>query len=600
MPEPPVPNDHVGALAGSYRLIRELGRGGMGIVYEAVHEELGQRVAVKVMATHLLLDPIARQRFFREAQASSQVQHPSLVRVFDQGALGDGTPYLLMELLSGESLRARLEAAPEHRLPAATALRLCLQVAEGMLEAHARGILHRDLKPDNLWLVPEPAAPSGERIKVLDFGIAHFLDRGEQLTQPAQGQLGTLAYMSPERCRGDKDVDGRTDVYSLGCILYEALCGQPPFVGEHVALLHQKADPVPPSQRAPSVARALDRPVLRLLARDPATRPTMAEAAALLQRLLDKAERGQLKTTPRRPLGPRALLLAGSAATLLVASALRSRFAKMAPVTGGSYQLGRAAGAGSGPVIHLSDFRMDKKEVTCREFLDWLNSQKSPITFEHRSKDNNTTIWIVINGIPYYNMFDNEQYNCIIQHQGQLKLRPGTEKWPVSAVTWAAADTYCIAHGKRLPSEAQWEYAATNRGTTPYPWGSLPPSCGLVTAGRSEEAVRSCGPFRLEAAASKPWDRTQQGIYDLGGSVSEWVDDCYQESLPPCPAPCRDRVVRDDGEGGWLCKKHHVTRGGAWSRDLEDTDPTRRDKLRADWAAAYVGFRCVKITSGLF
>lgn len=590
---------HVGELAGSYRLTRELGRGGMGIVYEAVHEGLGQRVAVKVMAAHLAHDPIARQRFRREALASSKVEHPGLVRVFDHGELTDGTPYLLMELLAGESLRTRLQQTAGHTLFLETALRLCQQVAEAMAAAHAHGIVHRDLKPENLRLVPEPAAPGGERVKVLDFGIAHLSSQDEQLTLPSQGQLGTLAYMSPERCRGDERIDGRSDVYSLGCILYETLCGQPPFAGEpeHISHLHLKQHPRPPSQRADKVPPALDSPVLRLLAKEPSSRPSMEEAARLLARLRKRAERGELRTRSRttRRLSFTALILGlGGAAALLAWYGVRNRSPESVFIQGGTYKVGHPGVSPDSqpvPLLTLDDFWIDRTEVTCRDFLRWLEQKEFQL--KDRTEDGNTTKWVMVNGNAYYNTYLNSMHNCIKEDAGKLKLLPGTDRWPVTSVTWAAANSYCQEHGKTLPSEAQWEYAATSRGVEHHPWGNQPPSCDTTYAGFDSESKPSCGPFPLASVETRSRDRTLQGVRDLGGSVSEWVADCYQPSYPDCGTSCRNFVVQNDGQGGWLCPTFRVIRGGAWSRSLAETDPTRRDKLRADWATGYVGFRCV-------
>ena len=272
----------VGECIGNYRIVQRLGEGGMATVYLATHPELGRRVAVKVLNPDLARSDQMVQRFFNEARAASGIGHRGIVEVFDLGTLPSGAPYIVMEHLDGESLAERMTKAG--RLPLETAAEIAGQAASVMGAAHARGIVHRDLKPDNLFLVPDPMLPGRELVKVLDFGIAKLAQRpadgGGQRTRTGV-ILGTPRYMSPEQCRESRDVDHRTDVYSLGVVLYEMLAGAPPFVsGSWGELAHMHIGVIPPALQThmPDVPTNVAQIVHRALEKDPGARfQSMAE-----------------------------------------------------------------------------------------------------------------------------------------------------------------------------------------------------------------------------------------------------------------------------------------------------------------------------------
>jgi serine/threonine-protein kinase len=261
----------LGTTIGNYRVTAQLGEGGMGIVYLAEHPALGRKAAIKVLHQRLAADPQVVSRFFQEARASNAIRHPNIVEAYDYGTLPDGASYIIMEYLDGESLAARLRR--RGRLPLRTALELAHQTAGALSAAHAQSIVHRDLKPDNLYLTRDPRSPGVEVIKVLDFGIAKLAASVDsQISHKTRtGTLmGTPLYMSPEQCLGVKEVDHRSDIYSLGCILFEMLCGEPPFVSEGFGALvnmHINQAPEKPSRRNPDVPSAVDRIILKLLAK---------------------------------------------------------------------------------------------------------------------------------------------------------------------------------------------------------------------------------------------------------------------------------------------------------------------------------------------
>lgn len=283
------------ASIGPYRIVRLLGEGGMGVVYEARQESLDRRVALKTLHPEYARQQEQVARFFNEAKVLSKLEHPSIVQVSDFGTTSDGTVYLVMEFLRGESLRHRLSAVMERgeRLPVAQVLQIAWQVADVLAVAHAMGVVHRDLKPDNLMLVADPIAPSGERVKLLDFGIAKLTkerDRGGLKTD-TQAVMGTPAYMSPEQCAGAGGVDAKSDVYSLGCVLYEALTGQTPFIADgagRIIAMHLFQEPVSLQSIAPKVPTVVAELVHRLLVKDKRLRPNMSDTADDLGRLLSK------------------------------------------------------------------------------------------------------------------------------------------------------------------------------------------------------------------------------------------------------------------------------------------------------------------------
>ncbi|HYH64794.1 MAG TPA: serine/threonine-protein kinase [Urbifossiella sp.] len=268
---PPVEADEVGRL-GPYRVLKELGRGGMGAVYLAEDTLLKRRVALKVMLPHVGGDA-ARARFLREGRAVAALKHDHVVTVYAAGE-ENGVPFLAMELLAGKTLDDWLR--PDRRATPAQVLAIGRQIAEGLAAAHAAGLVHRDIKPANVWL----EAPKG-RVKLLDFGLARGAGGGDPGLTGAGDILGTPAYMAPEQARG-QPVDHRCDLFSLGCVLYRMATGRVPFQGDTayaVIVAVASEEPVPPRAVNPDVPPAVEALIVSLLAKNPADRPASAAAA---------------------------------------------------------------------------------------------------------------------------------------------------------------------------------------------------------------------------------------------------------------------------------------------------------------------------------
>ncbi|MBI5501661.1 MAG: serine/threonine protein kinase, partial [Deltaproteobacteria bacterium] len=273
-----MPPDFTGLVLGDkYRLTRPLGSGGMGYVWEAEHLRLGRTVAVKLLRPELVSDPAALARFQQEATAAARIGSPHIVDVLDVGATPGGAPFLVMEKLRGRSLAELRREQPV--LPFARAAGIARQILAALEAAHAAGIVHRDLKPDNVFL--EDQGDGRDHVKILDFGIAKAMDDPKVAHLTRTGMLvGTPRYMSPEQATGRRGIDGRTDVWSVGVLLYECLAGRLPHEAPDLAGTLGKIIGEPAASVRtfrPEIDPALDAAVLRALAKDPAQRfPTAA------------------------------------------------------------------------------------------------------------------------------------------------------------------------------------------------------------------------------------------------------------------------------------------------------------------------------------
>ena len=282
-----------GVMFGPYQIVRALGAGAFGAVYEATRRPLGKRVAVKVLHPNMAQHPEMNARFLQEAQATAALEHPHIVGVFDVGIEG-GAPFLVMEYLEGETLTARMRR--EGALPVTSAVDLMLPVLSAVAATHAAGIVHRDLKPGNLMLsVPRPGVVHP---MLLDFGIAKVggADGDGGLTRTS-ALLGTPQYMSPEQAKESRAIDARSDQFALGVILYECLSGRRLFKGDSMfEVLHQvvHAPIAPIAALRGDVPPTLDRAVLRSLERDPAQRfPSVSDLGRALLPFASEAARGQ-------------------------------------------------------------------------------------------------------------------------------------------------------------------------------------------------------------------------------------------------------------------------------------------------------------------
>jgi serine/threonine-protein kinase len=289
----------IGETIGNFKVVKRLGTGGMGEVWLGEQQSIGTHVAIKLMNADVSRDTEHVQRFFNEARAVSRIQHAGIVKIFDVGTHG-GRAYLIMEYLDGETLGQRMKRG---RLPFGQIGEIGRQIATVLDATHTAGITHRDLKPDNIFLVPDREL--GERVKILDFGIAKLSGTLAGASPRTMGTMGTPAYMAPEQWGDTSKVDWRADLYSLGCVAFEMTTGRVPFIAMTIAEAcgqHLNAEPPTVSSLAPSVPASLEKLIARLLEKDPAKRPASMKDVANAFAAVDKQALGTAPTITTDPV----------------------------------------------------------------------------------------------------------------------------------------------------------------------------------------------------------------------------------------------------------------------------------------------------------
>lgn len=631
-------------LDGRYRLDSLIGEGGMGDVYRATHVHLDTQFAVKLLKPEFVANKTAIKRFRREAMAAGRINHQNAVRVTDFGVTSDNIVYLVMELVEGQSLRSLMRE--EGQMNYLRAVSIVRQICGAVEAAHQSGVIHRDLKPENILVVP---AQGAELVKVLDFGIAKLRETKTDAFLTQAGMIiGTPQYMSPEQCQG-KELDHRSDIYSIGILLYEMLSGVVPFDAESTLevvynQLHQP--PRPLTQIVPHIPAALARVVLRALEKEPGKRQSSAlqlsdelklavESASeeeflsqypLLNRPYEgRAGRGAsfdgdsdiLRTTP---FTERASTPGRETSEISRLSAEGDIFrtqtgpgqaaaagAQRSPVTKGegsrreSATTGRGSRKGLFGIIALALIAPaaiavylglrtspppvpEPKIPAAPEGMVYLPGGKFTMGRNDGSPDEGPAHEVVVE--PFFldqHEVTNQEYRKFIDATGwkapkHWKLNgsfpPEEASFPVTHVTWEDAASYAKWANKRLPTEAEWEYAA--RGGSReylYPWGNQWQPGNANVDHKDQNKPAPVGSFDRDVS---PF-----GVYDMAGNVSEWVQDYYSGNYGAAPDQ-RFRVYRG---GNFLDPPEKSTATFRWA-DFPLAIP--------DDQILRVGFRCAR------
>jgi serine/threonine-protein kinase len=517
-----------GTRVSRYRIESVLGEGGMGVVYLARDEARGEPVALKCLHSNLCGDPEIRRRFLREARVLRGWIHPSIVVVHEL-VEHDYLLAIAMEYVDGVSL-AEHAARWRGRMPFGEIRALFGGVLEAMDAGHQQGVIHRDLKPDNVLVTRDER---GLRPKIVDFGIARILE-GTSYTMTG-ALLGTCRYMSPEQVRRPHLADARSDIYSLGVTLYQLCTGRVPFdSANHFALMmaHVNDEPEPPSALRPDVPPALERLVFDALAKEPEARPA---TCAVFRARLEEALAEVVETLPPRdePLAP----------------VLRRGTDEMVLVPAGEFLMGPKRRR-----VHLDAFYVDRVPVTNLAFKRFLDATG------YRPSDADA--------------------GRFLAHWRGGRLEPALEQHPVVFVSWVDARAYATWAGRRLPSEAEWEKAARGTDGRRYPWGRSEPGPSRANYDKAHGGTTAVGAF--------PDGASPYGALDLAGNVWEWCEDFDDPSFY-LDGPAHNPRSPRRPERTLL-----VMRGGSWMYGSQALRTYSRTSFDHNYRFAAGGFRCTR------
>ena len=548
--------DWLGKTIGRVRIDKYLAHGGMAEVYLGTHLTLDRQVAVKVLHSYIEENSDLLARFHREARVVAGLRHPNIVQIYDFDAV-DGHPYIVMEYLKGPTLASYLRElhGRNERIQPHQVARLLKALTASLDYAHEQGVIHRDIKPGNILLhkktgeipLDQPLTNDVEAI-LTDFGLVRIANSA---SQTASGMVsGTPAYMSPEQARGDS-IDHRTDIYSLGIVLYEMLAGRVPFEADSslTVIYKQINDPPPPiSGISPAVQKVIDRALTKKPEDRYPTSSNMAvdfylaigmsrEAETIINALPEEAKSvhsnvygsapqiaaPQAQMTASRKnvwIGVGAFFVIGLITLLIGAFFLFSRLtgAVETPVNNETPVSGPASATGDLPSAEgMAEIPSDTYVVGSLAGDDYHSPPKEVLL---------DRFWID----KYQTTYDQyAQFLTATNGQSQEILGAGNQ--PVRGVTWDQAVAYCAWVNKRLPTEAEWEAAGRGSGPNPqlYPWGEDPTAGGKVLDLPSQDTYE---------VGSMPFNQSPFGVYDLASNVWEWVGEPYAET------PAGSKILR--------------------------------------------------------
>ncbi len=615
---------------GKYEILEVIGRGGFAAVYKARDPDLDRIVALKVLYPHRLDDSSFVTRFHNEAQTAANLRHPNIGVIYEVGEV-QGQLYIAMEYLPGQTLQKLLEA--EDAFSMEQTLSILEQVAEALDYAHGQGVVHRDIKPSNM-IVGETS--QGFHVTLMDFGLVKAMKDSTGLT--SQGTtLGTPAYMAPEQVDADRadEIGPAADRYALGVVAYQMFTGRVPFPGNTPATLHAHLHKQPPDpcELVEGLSSDVASVLLTMLAKAPPDRfPT---ACAFVDRLRITTQHKQLQSAISRKDWAEVLVLSGQIQALapdaqdmrpVIAQARRNFRQSWLPlplwtkVVGGlillallawivadrfkstgkiltvaptpvcdsygcggdtwtrprdnmvmvyvpraEFQMGDSYDVSAVQPVHnveISGFWIDQTEVTNAQFTDFVNAMGNQME--------GGETWLDLDSVD----------RLIAQTEGKYRPKAGYESHPVVEVTWYGAEAYCEWVGGRLPTEAEWEYAARGPKGTTYPWGNVLGEA-FANWGYATDGYANTAPV-----GSFPKDESWCKAMDMAGNVLEWVVDWYGDY------PSEKQVNPNGPDIG----EFKVVRGGSWvnvPHQLEIRSTYRR-KIAPTESGNLLGFRCAK------
>ena len=540
--------DWIGKTIGRVRIEKYLARGGMAEVYLGSHLTLERPVAVKVLHSYIEEEPDLLNRFQREAKVVAGLRHPNIVQVFDFDTV-DGHPYIVMEYLSGPTLATYLRNLHQQnqRIPPNQVARLLKGLTAALDYAHELGVIHRDIKPGNILLHSksgqvDPTAPLTKDIDAIltDFGLVRITTSA---SQTATGQIsGTPAYMAPEQARGDR-TDHRTDIYSLGVVLYEMLAGRVPFESDStLSIIYKHINEPPPP--IPNISPAVQNVMNRALAKDPNARYQSSRDMAVdfymaigmtaqAETIYETAP--NLAPMPVPPVPTPASQPKPARSNAWLGAGIASLICLLALAVGAvmfrSVLFGSAGGTPTEalqntPIVPSAEAATP---IVGNSLPSGEGMVKIPANTYEVGKDPADDDFHVAPQslqLPEYWIDQYQVTNLLYQQYMEdtgaeaPQTWPGEDNHPVRGVTWEQAAAYCSWANKRLPTEAEWEAAGRGPGAAPqlYPWGTDP------TAGGNTNSLPNQNTY---AVGSLPFNQSLLGVFDLVGNVWEWTSEPY-------------------------------------------------------------------------
>lgn len=616
----------------------------MCCVYSATDETLDAEVAIKVVRPDRPNQDEAKARLATEARILSKLSHRNIIKFRHYDHSADGQPYLVLERIIGINLKERVKIS----ISIDELLYIFTETTKALAYIHEKKIIHRDIKPSNILLAVEPELPFQRRVVLCDFGIALEQDALSRLTESGVTPM-TPAYAAPEQRDGDGQVSDRTDVFLLGVVIYECLTGTLPYSQDD-----DRKAPTPVTEFRPGLDPRLSALILRMLERDQSGRPSAQEVLAALDEIASiksnptNERTGTASTEPRGVLQRRSNSSQGAvSATLRVgfwdgvySATLRIRWwlagcsalvavgvvgwrmsIKKPPVAassaaapfgmvfipGGSFLMGSTPAEqnrsyqeclrvtnecdisvfqreSSLQWIEMSPFYIHQTEVTNAQFVDWINHSGMAFYIEHEREIKHDERRLL-------DLYKNPQMGVGYDSKSRsFYVYPGFENLPVVQISWFGAAEYCAGNGFRLPTEAEYEYAARSASNFrgPWTWGDAVPTCTDAVFDRKQGLV--CHNYGAMPVAVKTprLDVTRQGVFGLSDNVEEWTHEPFVARRPDC-ADCKDPIIPETGQTGMVAS----TRGGSWASSAYTGHVAGRSRRSKQDPSSSIGFRCV-------